>query len=108
VLNLAVGVIRSGSITYTDPVANTDVSEFTVGDSGLISPLKDGTIIGRGPFREGSSEVNMQAQFTFDIAFEQGGPAEGEALLPTLKNMIDLVDQMITWFRPLFINQQSP
>jgi hypothetical protein len=51
--------------------------------------------------------MNMRGQITFDVAFEQGGPAEGEPLFPTLRVLIEMVDQMITWFRPLFRNQQS-
>ncbi len=49
----------------------------------------------------------MQGQFTFDIAFEQGGPAEGKQVLPTLNVLIEYVDQMITWFRPMFRQETS-
>jgi hypothetical protein len=102
VLNLAVGIVKSGYVKYTDPAGKGDGSEFTIGDPNPISPLKDGTEILRHPLGEGTPEMNVQGQLNFDIAFEQGGPAEGEPLLSTLKVLIDLTDQMITWFRPHF------
>jgi hypothetical protein len=72
------------------------ISEFTISDSDIISPLKDGTIILRHPLSEGTPEMDVRDQITFDVAFEQGGPAEGEPLLPTLRILIQMVDQMIT------------
>ena len=44
----------------------------------------------------------MQGQFSFRIAFEQGGPAEGEPFTEKLKELIEFVDRLITLFRPLF------
>jgi hypothetical protein len=102
VLSPAVGVVRSGSVTYTDTSENAAVSQYAIGGSDLISPLEDGTIILRHPLSELTPELNvLQGQVTFDIAFEQGGPAEGKLLLPTPNLLISLVDQMITWFRPM-------
>jgi hypothetical protein len=49
------------------------------------------------------AEVNEQMQFRFDVAFGQPQVVEGEPLLKTLHDMIDLVDHLITGFGPLLI-----
>jgi hypothetical protein len=96
VLNVVGGAVRGGAVRYTDPIEMRSISEFTISDSDIISPLKDGTIILRHPLSEGTPEMDVRDQITFDVAFEQGGPAEGEPLLPTLRILIQMVDQMIT------------
>jgi hypothetical protein len=49
------------------------------------------------------AEVNEQMQFLFDVAFGEPQVVDGEALLDTLKRMIELVDNIILSFRPLLI-----
>jgi hypothetical protein len=50
----------------------------------------------------------VKGDFTFDVTFEQGGPAQGEPVIVTLNVLINRVDQMVTLFRPLFSQAGTP
>jgi len=47
------------------------------------------------------AEVNYQMDFRIEVAFGEPGICEGEPLLETLKNMLDLVGNVVTSFAPL-------
>ncbi len=47
------------------------------------------------------AEANQKMQFRFEVAFGEPGIVEGEPLLETLRQMMDLVDNIATSFVPL-------
>lgn len=49
------------------------------------------------------AEVNEQMQFRFEVAFGEPQVVEGEPLIETLHQMIDLVDNIVLSFRPFLV-----
>lgn len=47
------------------------------------------------------AEVNEKMQFVFDVAFGEPQIVEGEPLIETLRQMIDLVNNVVLSFKPL-------
>ena len=47
------------------------------------------------------AEPNKNQQFTFSVVLSEPGVIEGESLVETLHQMVDLVDHLIPIFRPL-------
>jgi len=47
------------------------------------------------------AEVNQNLKFKFDVAFGEPGILEGESLIETLHQLANLVDGLLTSFRPL-------
>jgi hypothetical protein len=45
-----------------------------------------------------NAEVNHKMQFRFDVAFGEPGIIEGESLLPTLHEMVNVVANVVTRF----------
>lgn len=107
-LNVVVGAFRGGTVTYTDPTEDVDVRHFVIGSSESTRPVKDGTEIFRHPVEEAAAGVNVKGQFTFEIAFEYGRSGKVEPLIPTLDMLTNWVDQLITLFRPLFSQPDTP
>ena len=74
---------------------------FTMGGPQVISPLKDGTELSRTTIEE-ATNVQMDREFTFDVAFEQGGAGQGEPIIPTLTQFADYVAGVLDAFESHF------
>ncbi len=64
-------------------------------------PLKDGAILFKIKAPVDATQVDMHPKFTLEIAFGEGKIVQGEPIIPTLQNYIDLVKGVIEPFRPL-------
>ena len=64
-------------------------------------PLEDGTILFRINAGAERNEMNMNPQFSFDVAFGDGQVVKGEPILPTLQQLADFIEGIINPFRPL-------
>ena len=71
----------------------------------LTFPLDDGTEIYRIPARlrdNPLAQMNMNPEFSFDVAFGEVEVVEGEPLIPTLDRLIQFVEDFVKLFPPLF------
>jgi len=65
--------------------------------------LQDGQTIITIPFRIGEPEPQFKAMVSFDIAFDEGGPAKGKYASKCLRNLYNFVrDEVLTPFEPIF------
>ncbi|HEY5110759.1 MAG TPA: hypothetical protein VII67_00330, partial [Acidimicrobiales bacterium] len=75
----------------------SDFSLFLAPADSLF-PLKAGDVL----FTDlPDAEPNEDQKFSFDIAISEPGIIEGEPLVETLHQMVDLVDHLVPIFRPL-------
>lgn len=65
-------------------------------------PLKDGAIVFKVTNPGEGSELYKNTQFAFEVAFGEGEVVQGESLIPTLHQLVDLVEGIIEPFCPLF------
>ncbi len=65
-------------------------------------PLKDGAEVFRMATAVRGSDMDMNPQFTFEIAFGEGEIVKGEPLLETLHELVQFVEGFIKLFPPLF------
>jgi len=68
-------------------------------------PLEDGTEIYRIPARlrdNPMAQMNMNPEFSFDVAFGEVEVVEGEPIIPTLHQLIEFVEGFTKLFPPLF------
>ena len=71
----------------------------------LTFPLEDGTEIYRIPARlrdNPLAQMNMNPEFSFDVAFGEVEVVEGEPIIPTLHRLIAFVEDFVKLFPPLF------
>jgi hypothetical protein len=94
--------------TFSD--AEVDAFYLTLEPSGRKCPLKTGDILGTDlaavpePGDEiDRSDEHQNTQFYLQIAFGEAGILESEPVLETLKGMTDLIDNLITDFKPLLV-----
>ena len=74
--------------------------DFYVKPADRMFPLKAGDEL----FIDAPNvKVNEKMQFVFEVAFGEPQIVEGEPLLKTLHEFTNLVDGIITSFRPLLI-----
>jgi hypothetical protein len=102
-LNLVSYVLAGGRIGFAKPgeMFSFHVETFTL-SAGVGTTLKDGAELYR--FRPGGQTPDMQMnhEFVFDVTFEQGGPGEGESVIPTLQQLIQFVEYVIGLFESEF------
>lgn len=65
-------------------------------------PLKDGAEVYRIKAQALDPQVDMNPQFTFEIAFGEGEIVQGEPVLPTLHQVVNFVEKTIDIFAPFF------
>ncbi len=66
-----------------------------------LFPLKDGAEVYRILAAARGSEIDEDPKFTFEIAFGESQIADGEPLIPTLHQLVNLVDAILRQFEPL-------
>ena len=102
VLNLAVGAFRGGVVTYSNPAEEVNVLQYVAEPHEPVASLKDGDVLLRHPIGEEGPQAGTSGVFNFGVAFEQGGPANGEPLVATLSLLVQAIEQLLAMFRPLF------
>jgi hypothetical protein len=76
----------------------------------LTFPLEDGTEIYRIPARlrdNPLAQMNMNPEFSFDVAFGEVEVVQGEPIILTLHQLIEFVEGFIQQFPPLFRQESS-
>ncbi len=74
-------------------------------------PLEDGAELFRIAAQvrnDPMAQMHMNPQFVFEVAFGEGEVVEGEALIPTLHELIQFVEGFIELFPPLFNQKGTP
>jgi hypothetical protein len=72
--------------------------DLYVSPTDRMFPLKTGDVV----FIDApNAKVNTKTSFRFDIAFGESGVVDGDSILKTLKDMSDLVGDIVSGFRPL-------
>lgn len=64
-------------------------------------PLREGAEVYRVLAGNDLSQVDMNPQFTFEVAFGEGEVLEGEPIIPALHQFVSLVKATVEPFRPL-------
>jgi hypothetical protein len=78
------------------PAKNLDLPDLFVRPADRLVPLKaEDELFIDGP----DAEVNEKIQFRFDIAFAEA-PVHGEPVLPILNQLANLVEEIVTQFKP--------
>ena len=54
------------------------------------------------------AQMHMNPQFVFEVAFGEGEVVKGEPLIPTLHELIQLVEAFVKLFPPLFSQTGTP
>lgn len=72
-------------------------------DGGRIIPLIDGAETSTNVTFGAGSVVDVKIQFACHVAFDQGGPGQGEPVMPTLQQLIGFTEQTLTLFAPLLV-----
>jgi hypothetical protein len=96
VLTLLTGTFKK--LTFGFPANVTidgergDTVRFTVNPTSAFYPLKDGTVVVTLEIvAADGTDVNMEYQFTTDVAFGEGEILEGEPVVETLHEFAQLV-----------------
>jgi len=103
---LRVGIMKALAAQEGWPI---NASDAEIGAIPITMPLSGGTCpleVGHElwvPFDQVPDipELKENIQFTFDVAFNEAGIINGESILKTLQDMVDLVENLILSFRPL-------
>jgi hypothetical protein len=93
---------RAKKLWKSDPnfhrFANQIAPKAFFSDGNRMFPLKAGDVL----FTDApDAEVDKELEFRFDVAFGEPEIVEGESLLESLQHMADVVDQIVTTFKPL-------
>ena len=83
------------------PGQDVHLERMVIGGPRLRSPLANGAELYRYRLGHATPDVQVQGQFSFDVAFEQAGPRKGDALVPVLDRLIAMVDNTLTVFAPI-------
>lgn len=81
-------------------IPNVSVHGVTFKDC-KISPLKDGMVVISAPASD-KYKLGKKFKITFDVLFGDGQPFEGEPVIPTLKQLSELVDGIVDTFSMLY------
>jgi hypothetical protein len=96
------GTVQLAHMTLGGPGEDLHIEEMVLGGGDIRTvPIADGTELLRLTLGPATPNVQMEQRFTHYVAFEQTGPGKGEAVLPTLDQLISFVDETITLFAPL-------
>ena len=71
-------------------------------------PLKDGAEVFRVAAAARGSDMDMNPQFIFEVAFGEGEVVKGKPLIETLHELAQFVESFITLFPPLFSQAGTP
>lgn len=67
-----------------------------------VFPNEDGAEVFRLPPHRGSTEMHVQPQFSFTVAFAESDVAQGEAVIETLYQLTEFVEGFVSTFLTLF------
>jgi hypothetical protein len=81
------------------PKTKLVMENLTIGGPQLMSPLKDGAELWRGTIIE-ASEVDMNGEATFDVAFDKAGAGKGQPVIPLCQQLINVCEGGIEQFAP--------
>lgn len=97
-------ILVGAGVSYTMSIGSETgdvyIERLSIQGRNLICPLEDGAEVIR--FRFGSPQANVNAQFTFFIAFEQSGVGKGQPVIPILYQLIQFSERAVNSFAPLF------
>lgn len=100
-LNVVGCAVRRQQFSMGAPGQDVHIERMVVGGPDIRSPLADGAELYRYRLGQATPNVQVQGEFSFDVAFEQAGPGQGEPVLPFLDRLISMVDHTLTMFAPV-------
>lgn len=74
-----------------------------VGPTLPAQPFHDGAVLLR-LLRRPDEHVNVDAEFTFTVAFDEGWPGNGEPVIPLLEQLVVATEQVVVQFAALLAN----
>jgi hypothetical protein len=96
--SLNIGAFISGLMSKAMPHLPTAKIDVWFGVNDNLFPLKQGDeLFADVPDAEPTEDM----QFSFSVAFGEPGIIEGKPILPEIKQLADLVDNLILSFKPL-------
>jgi hypothetical protein len=92
-------IVQRGLEAFAD-IGNLGFPSLFLRPADRLYPLKAGDEL----FIDApNAKVNEKLQFRFDVALSEPQVIEGEPLLETLHQMVDLVDKLVPIFEPLLV-----
>ncbi len=97
---ILVGVGTRYQVGIGSPGQSVHIEHLVWGGGNLVCPLEDGAEVYRARF--GTPEVDVNAEFSFFVAFDQSGVGKGNAVIPTLFQLIQFTEGTINSFVRFF------
>jgi hypothetical protein len=95
-----IGPIMQRELEAFADIGNLGFPSLSLRPADRLYPLKAGDEL----FIDApNAKVNEKLQFGFDVALSEPQVIEGEPLLETLHQMVDLVDKLVPIFEPLLV-----